>query len=165
MRNLNLAPRAVRSILLMAALALGMGACEFVYDPDDDDNPARELAWARKRWRREAPRDYSYDFERYCQCGADLSRTATVRVRNGAVVEVVWADDGSPVPHQYRSAYRTIDGLFEIIGDAINDDADYIDVDYDSRYGFPRSASIDYTFGWADDELSFRVRRFRAVRF
>jgi len=158
-RMRNLAPRAVRPILLMAALALGIGGCEFVFDPDD--SPARELARARNRWRREAPRDYSYDFEMYCFCGGDLTRTATVRVRNGAVYEVVYADNGRPVPPENRSAYRTIDGLFELIGDAINRDADHIDIEYDSRYGYPRSASIDYRFRWADDEVSFRVRRFR----
>ncbi|MFO7262337.1 MAG: DUF6174 domain-containing protein [bacterium] len=159
----SLAPRGLGPIVLAAALALGVGACEFVYDPDH--RPARELERARDRWRREAPRDYRYEFEMECFCGAELHRPVIVWVRNGAVYEVVYADDGRPVPTPHLQYYRTIDGLFEVIGDAINRRADDIDVDYDSRYGYPRFAEIDFERRVVDDEIRFTVRRFRPVRF
>ena len=162
-RMRNVAPRAVWPILLAAALAGTTGACEYALGPDG--SRTRELERARDRWRREAPRDYRYDFELHCFCGADLHRPVTVFVRNGAVYDATYADDGRPVPTAYLQYYRTIDGLFEIIGDAINRRADFIDVDYDSRYGYPRFADIDYERRTADDEIYFTVRRFRPGRF
>ena len=162
-RMRNVAPWAVRAILFVAALALSVGACEYALGPKG--GRARDLERARDRWRREAPRDYRYDFELHCFCGADLDRPVTVVVRNGAVYDAFYVDDGRPVPTAYLQYYRTIDGLFEVIGDAINRRADYIDVEYDSRYGYPRFADIDYERRTTDDEIYFRVRRFRSGRF
>lgn len=155
-------PRAVRPILLVAALALAVGACEDVLGIEGSE--VHRLDRARDRWRREAPKDYSYDFELHCFCGADLHRPVTVWVRNGAVYDAVYVDDGRPVPTAYLQYYRTIDGLFEVIGDAINRRADYLDVEYDSHYGYPRFAEIDYERRAEDEEIRFTVRRFRPGR-
>src|SRR5690606_34830369 len=139
------------------------GACETPFGFEESE--IRKLDRARDRWRREAPRDYRYEFELHCFCGADLHRPVTVWVRNGAVYDAVYADNGRPVPTTNLQYYRTIDGLFEVIGDAINRRADFIDVEYDSRYGYPRFADIDYERRTADDEIYFTVRRFRSGRF
>ncbi|HEY8469369.1 MAG TPA: DUF6174 domain-containing protein [Longimicrobiales bacterium] len=159
----NVAFRVVRRLLLLAALAVPAGACEFVFDADDSE--ARELERARDRWRRKGPSDYRYDFQKYCFCGGADLRPVTVHVRNGAVYDAVYADNGELVPDEYLRFYRTIDGLFEVIGNAINRHADDLDVDYDEQYGYPRSVEIDYDYRTADDEVYFTVRRFRPGRF
>jgi hypothetical protein len=159
----NVAPHIIRRLLLVAALAFPASACEYAFGPDGYD--ARELERARGRWRREGLSDYRYEFELHCYCVGDLYRPVTVRVRNGAVHSAVYADNGAPVPDEYLPLYRTIDGLFEVIGDAINRHADYLDVEYDDVYGYPRFADIDYEHGTADDEVYFTVRRFRPGRF
>jgi len=159
----NLSRHVARRLLLVAALAVPAGACEYAFDPDGHE--ARELERARDRWRREGPKDYRYEFELHCHCIEEPHRPVVVWVRNGAVYDAVYADNGGPVPDEDLRFYRTIDGLFEVIGDAINRRADFLDVEYDREYGYPRFVEIDYEYRTADDEVSFTVRRFRPGRF
>jgi hypothetical protein len=53
-----------------------------------------------------------------------------------------------------------MEGVFDLIEDALDRDAGRIEVTYDSRYGHPIDATIDYILNAVDDELSFRVRAF-----
>jgi hypothetical protein len=159
----NVALNVVRRLLLLAALTVPAGACVFVFDADESE--ARELERARNRWRRAGLSDYRYEFERYCSCVGPYTRPVTVHVRNGAVYAAVYADNGKPVADEDLRFFQTIDGLFEIIGGAINHRADIVDVEYDREYGYPRSVAIDYDRRAADDEVYFTVRRFRPGRF
>ena len=45
-----------------------------------------------------------------------------------------------------------INGLFEVIQDAIDDEADQITVSYDSELGYPTNIEIDYNVNAIDDE-------------
>ena len=52
--------------------------------------------------------------------------------------------------------YRTVDGLFDLIQYAINEDAASITAAFDSTLGYPTDANIDYDADTADEEMGFR---------
>ena len=80
-----------------------------------------------------------------------------MRVTADSVTSRVYADDGTPVPAQHAESFPTVDGLFQLILDAIEDDADEIDVVYDPDTGVPLEIAIDFIEMAADDELTVRV--------
>ena len=64
----------------------------------------------------------------------------------------------------YRSSYRTIDELFEIIKDARARDAYKLYVEYDESKGFPISIDIDYIKNAVDDEVFYSVSEYQEYR-
>ena len=48
--------------------------------------------------------------------------------------------------------YHTIDGLFHVIHDAINNEADQLSVSYDGELGYPTNVEIDYMSNSIDAE-------------
>jgi hypothetical protein len=78
-------------------------------------------------------------------------------VTNGAVSDAIYVETELPVPANLRSHLTTIDGLFDKIQDAIDDNAFMIHVEYDTELGYPRSIAIDYDEHVADEELSLII--------
>ena len=56
-----------------------------------------------------------------------------------------------------RDSYETIEGLFDILEDAIDSDAACINVEFDETYGYPISAYIDYNEMIADEERAWTI--------
>ena len=78
-------------------------------------------------------------------------------MRNGVLFNIKYADGSGPVDKTKYANYRTIEGLFEFIQEAINRKAYRIKVSYDTNLGYPISASIDYDERMADEEKSFKA--------
>ena len=66
---------------------------------------------------------------------------------------------GSPVSHLCvwggGLGYHTIDSLFDVIQDAIADEADQLTVSYNSEFGYPTNVEIDRMINAIDDEYTF----------
>lgn len=114
----------------------------------------RELERNRTLWAQQHIRDYRFRLRVYCFCPS-RGHAVTITVRGGR-------------PHGatgFQTQFDTVPELFRQIRHALDDpDAGEIKVRYDARRGFPRSASIDRIKNAIDDEISWKVDRFRRLR-
>lgn len=114
------------------------------------------LETARQRWEVLELKDYDYQYQRQCFCLFDYVRPMAVRVRDGAVVSVVYADEeGGPVAEKIAADVPTVDGLFDLLREGVDGNAASLRATYDEERGYPLEAFIDYDLRIADEELGF----------
>lgn len=111
----------------------------------------------RARWLSSGIHDYRYRFRWSCFCGGDYVRLVDVTVMRGSVVSAADAQTGEPLGEESIAHFRTIDGLFDFLREAMDRPAESIRSAFDPGLGYPSAASIDYVAGLADDEMAFRV--------
>ena len=157
-----------QSILPLAALWLISGACGGVpVDPGADGIPpplGSELGLVHSRmlWEHHGIGDYDATMERVCECRA-AGVPVIVVVRSGAVT-ILDSESGEPVDTSVVGAYPTVDGLFDILQDAFDRNADEIRVLYDTGLGYPLEFRIDFFTDAIDDELQYVVSSLGVVR-
>jgi hypothetical protein len=138
--------------LLLATLAGCLG--------DTDSFQRDKLSQARTLWDSKDVASYSYILELQCFC-ASASELAPVlvTVTNGAVTSLQYWDENptkrTPAPAAIFSPYDTVEELFNLIDDAIDKDADVLQVGYDAEYGFPNVVNVDYESGGSEQRLLF----------
>ena len=142
-----------------AARAGGLFALMIVLAACDGDGPTdprvTALDAAQARWEAVGPRSYSYALQRFCFCAPDYLGPARLRIEEGVVVEQVYVDSGLPVPPNLD--FPTVDGLFEILRSAYEQDAHEVRVTYDPSLGVPVDFWIDYLEMAVDEELGVEV--------
>lgn len=129
----------------LAAVSL---ACGDSTSPEEGD-----LRAARRRWETAGRLSYSFTLSRSCECTPEMAGPVRVTVQDGAVVSRVYVSGGGPVPPVLESAFPSIDGLFELIEEALRQNAYSLDVRYDATLGYPTIISVDYDRQIADDEF------------
>jgi uncharacterized protein DUF6174 len=144
----------LRLAALLAALPLLVSACENPFITDARD----ELADARSRWARNGRSSYAYTVARSCFCG-DIG-PMRVSVLEGVVVSRVYTETGQPVPADRHTDLDTVEELFELLEDALDEDPADFEASYDGLFGYPASAFIDYSANVADEEDGFVVTDF-----
>jgi hypothetical protein len=140
----------------MRRLALPLLAAALAWSPGGpvaaaDSSAAAELEAARALWRIHGTDDYRFRIRRYCFCFGPYVKPTTVVVRNQR-------------PVRFRKQYRAVNSIPKLFGEAeeaLGDDRS--DVRYSSRYGFPTLIDRDPSFRIADEEVLYRVRRFREL--
>ena len=136
-----------------ASLLLGASGC--LFGPDDPlDGERKRLLEARTLWRAQGLMDYRYTFRRSCFCAPPATDPVIVTVRGNAVVFVARVDDGAPVD---PASYDSIEGLFRLLEEAIDQEAHQVRAEYDAELGFPKTAFIDRDAMIADEELGFEA--------
>ena len=115
-----------------------------------------ELDNARARWQANRLGVYEFDWRRSCECTTEVTREMHVIVSDETITSLTYAYDGTAVPTTVWSSVETVDGVFESIQDAIDQDAYSIVVTYDGS-GYPRDVSIDYSLMIADEEYSAHI--------
>ena len=142
----------LRPFLLLFPLALaGCG----ILDIRDDARDQYEKAL--KRWEASGPNDYIATMERRCFCAAEARGPVRVTVSGTTVLSRVYEDTGEAVPSEFASLFPTVDGLFDIIDDALDRGAYDVQAFYDPLAGVPFSFYIDYDQNTVDEELGFQV--------
>ena len=144
--------------LLVAALLFPLIACENITGVDSLDRAQRELDRNWDLFERSAPLSYSYTVRINCECTSDVTRPVVVWVDRGSVEYLYYEDDGRAVPLSISNSFPSVEQLFDAIQDAIDRNADFVDVEYDFTYGYPTSVYIDYDRRVADEELSLIAR-------
>lgn len=119
----------------------------------------RDLLAAETKWRQNKPRSYSYTLQRSCFCMPEFLKPIQIEILGNTVTRATV--EGVPLPLERRANALTVEGLFEIIREAIDDKAHRIDVQYDAEYGFPRSISIDRNAMMADEEVYYTATEFK----
>ena len=133
-------------------------ACDNATGTDDLDRAQRALDRNWDRFESSAPPSYSYVVRINCECPSDVTRPVVVWVDQGFIEFLEYEDDGRSVPLSIADSFPSVEQLFDAIQDAIDRDADSIDVQYDPTYGYPTSVYIDYDDRVADEELSITTR-------
>lgn len=132
-------------------------ACSVTLGPDSE----HEIQRQRAIWRAQRIDSYTAEVRRMCFCG--WVGWVKVTVENGEIVAKEPLED-PPEYGDFLQYIPDIDGLFEILIEAENGNADTIDVKWSDEYGFPSEVFIDYEENTADEEQAFAVRRFEPRR-
>lgn len=147
--------------IALAALVIS-ASCYQASNAEADAN----LRAAQTRWSRSGVQDYSIVVQYLCflrsQNICPYTRPVHVTLR-GKVVSRVDAETEQPVP-QAGSRIRDIEGLFDLVREAIDRHAHRIAVSYDTTYGYPKFIEIDYLENGIDDELQIKVSSFQPMR-
>ncbi len=127
-------------------------------DPSADTGHQAALDEAMDSWDAFATTNYAFDFNWVCFCLIEWVSKVTLTASGGAIISADFVESGEPVTdEQQLNFYKTVDGLFDVIQDAIDRSAVSIQVEYDPDLGYPVSAFIDYETQLADEELGFEV--------
>lgn len=142
----------VPALLLSTLAGCGLG--------DDDSFQRQNLQQARTLWDSKDVASYSYILELQCFCApASELKPVLVTVNNGAVASVQYWDENpskrTPAPATVFGPYDTVEELFALVDDAIDRDADVLQVSYNAEYGFPQAVNVDYEAGGSDQLLFF----------
>ncbi len=143
--------RARLGSIVTAVLLLGPLACGDSTGPEVD-----RLSEQRSLWEAQSLEDYTFDVRRVCFCPfreEGVRLTVVAGVLTGATD---LATDKVLEPNEVQW-YLTIDGLFDLLEDAYDQDAARVDVDFDASRGYPTSIWIDYSEMIADEELGFTL--------
>lgn len=139
--------------LALAFLVVALASCG-----DGPTSPERRsLEDNRELFQSRVGRSYSYTYSNVCFCPVDVVAPVRISVRNGTIESIVVAADGTPVPRGRWELYETIDAVFAVIEDALDQDAARVDVTYDPALGYPRDVFIDYDERIADEERGFVI--------
>ncbi|MCB1100407.1 MAG: hypothetical protein KDN22_32885 [Verrucomicrobiae bacterium] len=126
---------------------------------EKDDTALREFLAARQQWRSGGFDRYRYDV-RWNWSFFSWYGTLTVVDR-----EVIASEKILSFPEEIGPLeLLTIDGWFEKIAAARTNDAETIDVTWDSDFGFPASGFIDFSALIADEEQSWTIDSFSPLR-
>jgi len=144
-----------RALGFVATVSLvGSGAC----GPDLWlTAPEAQLERNESRWASRRPLSYRYGLRRSCFCPPDAIGPVRVRVHGETVVERIYIDSGDPVSSTFETSFPTVEGLFDLIRTALEQDAYRVDVTYHADLGVPLDISIDYIENAVDDELAIAL--------
>ncbi|OCQ96060.1 hypothetical protein BCD64_11930 [Nostoc sp. MBR 210] len=126
-------------------------------------NDLRQLRINRRLWNEQNIRNYRYTLFNSCFCVPEARGPVVITVKNGVTTSIT-TTTGKPVSNpEFFERYKTIPKLFNVIADAIARKADNIDVQYNSKLGYPTQIAIDYDFQIADEELYLTIENFQAL--
>lgn len=140
--------------LALALSILTAAACGITEPSGPHGQEQSRLTEARRLWRSQGLSDYSFVFSRSCFCVFEAREPVTITVRSGNIAAVASVANGSP---REASTYQTVEGLFDQIQRAIDQDAASIRAEYDRTRGHPTSVYIDLDQRIADEEISFET--------
>jgi len=147
--------------LLLTLAAVGTGCAN--PDPTEPvDNQAHtqdELDLNRMYFTRVQRPQYSFTWQQGCFCPEEMTKPIRITVKGGDITKAVDVADGQPVSASVRSGLRTIDGVFDLIQQRIDQRVDEIAVTYDAAY-YPTSVFIDISKQAADEETSLHLSDF-----
>ena len=147
---------------LTLALALSLAAaCESV------TGPASDLERARRRWASAEPAAYEMTVRHVCFCITEVTVPVVVTVRGGVVQSRRYADGsalaGRDVDPRYAATFPAVEGLFDVLDDAVRRRAADIQATYDPQRGYPTAFYIDYERNVADEGQGYQIQAFRAL--
>ena len=149
-------------VLLCSTLSLLLGCMLVDYDLKPDDKPKLidiqlELDQNRKKWMSKMVSNYQFNFQWICFCALKSMEPVNITVRENRIDSAAFVEGDAPVAIEDFKRYRTIEGLFDLLQEAINRNAHSILVDYHPELGYPIDGWIDYEEAIADEELGFEI--------
>ena len=130
--------------------------------PVDPSTDAGQLALARARWESLDISDYDVTMSLQCFCPFGVSKAANVKVRDGVITKGVRPAGSDVSKDIVLERFRTVEGLFDFVADAIEQEAHSITASYHPEYGYPESVFVDFVSNIADEEHGFTIEKIRA---
>ncbi|MEM7415244.1 MAG: DUF6174 domain-containing protein [Gemmatimonadota bacterium] len=140
--------------LLIAVAAASWAAC-LPTSPEDD--LADEVAFYRQLWESSAPASYSFALRHTCFCGIPVLEPVRVTVGPSGIVSQVFVSTNEPVGAELSEVWPDVDGLFSVLEDALERDAERIDVTWNTAMGYPAEIYIDFSENISDEEQGYIV--------
>jgi len=120
--------------------------------------PENQLENQRARWNAQVLTDYTFDVAKSCFCIPASLKDVRVTVQGKAITDVTDIATGNLLPlSDWTGWYKTIDGLFDLLQDAYNQNAHDVQVEFHPTGGYPTDIWIDYSLMIADEELGFTL--------
>lgn len=128
-----------------------------------DDNDPNQIALDQNRalWTLSGIKNYQYTFGRLCYCLPEEDIVVTMKA--GRIASAVYAPTGASVSAQRQEGLDTIEGLFDLIQESIDQQVYSLSVTYDAVYGYPTYIDIDYHAELADEEITYFISALRPL--
>ncbi len=139
---------------LTTLLVLALAGCT------DEPTPTPEqveLESKREQFTQTVNGSYRFTWRRNCECSAETTAPIRITVQQGSIIQALYVETEVPVSSDVLAGLATIDGVFDQINDAYNENAAAVTVIYDPTASFPTSVAIDYSAEIADEELSLQI--------
>ena len=143
-----------------SALLLGATGCGILSPEGKWERLESELNRSRHRWEREGIGSYSSVQSFLCECIPFFEGPSRVWVVDGVVTRVEKVPSGEAVREEIWSAWYTVDEMFKMIAEAIEERAVFLEVEYDPARGFPTRIAVDWRGELVDDERVIEVGGF-----
>ena len=101
--------------------------------------------------------NYQFNFRWICFCALKSMEPVNITVRENRIDSAAFVEGDVPVAIEGLKRYRTIEGLFDLLQEGIDENAHSILVDYHPELGYPIDGWIDYEEAIADEELGFEI--------
>jgi len=151
--------------LLFASVLLGL---LFTCGCSDPYSGAKQLLKENEeKWIEQSKlfnRDYTYTLQINCFCPTDITSPVVMMVLDGQTDSIVYQSDGQPATNAVFDDINTIEDLFAIIRDAINEKVDKLTVEYDANLGYPKAISIDPMENAVDEERAYSILDFAILK-
>jgi hypothetical protein len=144
----------VNKLITVALVVLLLSACK-----DNNQSEIQEqLNLSKALWNQHDIKDYQVTSRLFCFC--IINHDIVNIVDNGDLVSAFYAGSGHPIPADQFVYQKSVQDYFDLIQDAIDENAFSIDVSYDPTYGYPVDIGIDYDQNMADEEVGYRLSSF-----
>ncbi len=154
--------RRLPALVALVTLTLVPAGCTF--GSSIENELLEEIEINRAIWEARRPSAYRMVLQRNCFCGLEARGPVEVYVAGDTVgARRYWVelDDelaSQQVPEELHHLFPDVDGLFDLLLDAVATGADRVDVTWDPALGVPRSFFIDYRENVADEEQGYEIR-------
>ena len=159
------------TVIALAAIACGSDAASSptaTVGPAGDPPPADptsdegQLTLARARWASLDISDYVVTMSLQCFCPFGVSKAVNLKVRDGVITSGTHAPGSETNTVIELKRFRTVEGLFDFVADAIEQEAHSITASYHPEYGYPESVFVDFVSNIADEENGFTIEKITA---
>lgn len=120
------------------------------------------LVAERRRWREQNVKTYTYQLQVHCMC-ATPGDPVVVEVNDGNVTSITRVSDGLRLSTAQYPMIRSVEGLFDLIQQAIDDQADTIFARFESSMHYPTEIQIDWKTSASDDDVSYVAGSLKAT--
>ncbi len=148
-------PRHAAATTLLVLLTLLGPACADMGPTQDRFHD--EIALHRARWEAHRPSSYVYEMQRICFCAEGAQGPVRIRVQGTQIVERTYTSSGAPVASEFQSLFPSVDGLFDMLDEAVDRDPYEFTVRWHDEIGVPLEFYVDYDARVFDDELGVKV--------
>lgn len=138
----------------LAVMALLSGCSDL---GPDENQLAKDIALHREIWEGKRPSAYTYEVLRGCNCSEEGQGPVWVRVQGTTVLSRVYSASGEPVPSTLAGVFPSVDGLFDLLEEAVRVDAWSISVSWHPERGYPISLFVDYEGSSINDEVGYTI--------
>ena len=110
----------------------------------------------KKQWDNRQTQNYSFVVKKTCFC--PYEEKIQVTVENNLVIEAKYIPSNSVIDNGMKQ--KNIDGYFDMIQEALDNNVYQLTVQYDETYGYPKEIYIDYDEQMVDEEVSYTLTDF-----